>query len=398
MGATYRKKNKRSWVVTVHAGGQREFKVVRSKQDAEELVREIHKRELAGINVLEAIRRARAERIAPPPVTPTYPRLRDALPDWLHRQEHQREIRASTARIYRSRLAVWVYPHELADGRCLGDLPINEVTREMLGGVIRRVREAGRSLAIIDGIRNPLRSYYAELIEAKTLPGPNPAADLKPFIGRGVYRRAKSSPLAFFSQEEGPQLVATARALFPRWHAFILTGLLAGLRWGESAALYKTDIDWTRGRLHVQRTFSSKGNRVEQCKDHDDRWVKASPALLAALRDHVDAIDLEGQVKGWTPEQRQLVFPNTVGRTVRHGHFVESVWELLLAKAGLPYRKYHATRHTYATWLIGDGADLQWVQGQMGHASIQQTSDTYAHCQPERHETAVAGLDRYLKV
>ena len=34
MGATYRKKNKQSWLVTVHQGGQREFKVVKSKQDA----------------------------------------------------------------------------------------------------------------------------------------------------------------------------------------------------------------------------------------------------------------------------------------------------------------------------------------------------------------------------
>jgi site-specific recombinase XerD len=46
----------------------------------------------------------------------------------------------------------------------------------------------------------------------------------------------------------------------------------------------------------------------------------------------------------------------------------------LLAKAGLAYRKYHATRHTYATWLLSDGADLRWVQQQMGHASIGQTA------------------------
>ena len=88
----------------------------------------------------------------------------------------------------------------------------------------------------------------------------------------------------FFAQEEGPTLVATAQALFPRWAPFILTGLLAGLRWGESAALYRTDIDSTRGRLHVQRTFSEKANSIQPCKDGDDRWVKASPALLAALR------------------------------------------------------------------------------------------------------------------
>jgi hypothetical protein len=78
----------------------------------------------------------------------------------------------------------------------------------------------------------------------------------------------------------------------------VLTALLAGLRWGECAALVKSDIDWQRGRIHVQRTFSEKGSSIESCKDGEDRWVWASPALLKALRTHLDAIDLEGQVPG----------------------------------------------------------------------------------------------------
>ena len=168
--------------------------------------------------------------------------------------------------------------------------------------------------------------------------------------------------------------------------------------WGESAALRKTDVDWKRGRIHVQRTVSNKGVSIEPCKDGDGRWVKTSPALLAALQSQVDAVDREGQVKGWTPDQREWVFPNTLGRVPRYTHFLEHVWQPLLSKAGLPYRKYHTTRHSYARWLLSDGADLRWVQQQLGHASIGQTADTYGHVQPDRHESAAAGLDRYLTV
>lgn len=258
------------------------------------------------------------------------------------------------------------------------------------------MKEAGRSLAIIEAIRNPLWGFYASLIETKTLPGPNPAADLKFFIGKGAHRKAKRRVAAFFAQEEGPQLVATAHALWSRWSTFILAGLLAGLRWGESAAFYKTDLDWTRGRLHVQRTWSEKGGRIEPCKNGEDHWVKANPALLTALREHLAGMELEGQVKDWSSEQCQLVFPKTQGHITHYSSFLEGVWQPLLSKAGLPYRKYHATRHSYATWLLSDGADLRWVQQQMGHASIGQTADTYGHVQPERHESAVTGLDRYL--
>jgi integrase len=124
--------------------------------------------------------------------------------------------------------------------------------------------------------------------------------------------------------------------------------------------------------------------------------VKASPALLAALRDHLAAMELECQVKSWSPEQRVLVFPVPAGNVVNHSHFLAHVWAPLLAKAGLPYRRYHSTRHTYATWHLTDGADIRWVSHQMGHATIGQTVDTYGHLQPERHESAAAGLDRYL--
>jgi integrase len=77
---------------------------------------------------------------------------------------------------------------------------------------------------------------------------------------------------------------------------------------------------------------------------------------------------------------------------------LEHVWAPLLSKTGLPDKKYLATRHTFATWLLEDGADLRWVQMQMGHASIQQTAVTYGHVEPERHEAEVASLDRYLTV
>jgi integrase len=228
------------------------------------------------------------------------------------------------------------------------------------------------------------------------LAGPNPAADLKHFVGKGAYRKARRRTLVYFAQEEGPTLVATARAWCPRCHPFILTGLLAGLRWGESAALRRTDIDWRRGTLTIARTVSDKGRRIERCKDEEVRRVKASLALLAALRTHAEAMALEGQVRDWSPEARALMFPTSYGEILRYPYFLTDLWRPLLAKAGLPYRKYHATRHAYATWLLADGADLRWVQQQMGHASIGQTADTYGHVQPDRHEAAAAGLDRYL--
>src|SRR5262249_27366477 len=156
------------------------------------------------------------ERRPPPPAPLPFPRLRDALPAWIDRRARAGDIRGSTPKAYKSRLATWVYPFALSDGCQLGDLPVNELTREMIGAVILRARGAGRSIAVIEGSRTPRRGYYAELIETKVLPGPNPAADLKFFIGRRAYKR-RIQPLAYFTPDEGRQLVAAATALRPRW-------------------------------------------------------------------------------------------------------------------------------------------------------------------------------------
>ena len=60
MDATYLKTGKQSWRVVLHWRGQRQYKSVHSEADAKALVQFVHKQELAGVNVIEAIRTARA--------------------------------------------------------------------------------------------------------------------------------------------------------------------------------------------------------------------------------------------------------------------------------------------------------------------------------------------------
>jgi len=107
-------------------------------------------------------------------------------------------------------------------------------------------------------------------------------------------------------------------------------------------------------------------------------------------------MDLEATLKGWRLEQRQLVFPNTVGDITRYGAFFELVWQPLLRATALPYRKPHAMRHSYATWLLEAGADIRWVRDQMGHASIGETEGTYGHLVREQHERDVDALEAAL--
>jgi hypothetical protein len=48
--------------------------------------------------------------------------------------------------------------------------------------------------------------------------------------------------------------------------------------------------------------------------------------------------------------------------------------------------------------MLETGADLRWVSKQMGHASLEQTADTYGHLIVDRHEATTGAIDRFLGV
>lgn len=372
--ATYIRFRKKYRVYIRPVSGKRVARVVATEQDAIDLVRHMNRLGMAAYDLSAALAEAKSDRER------TYPPLRDALPLFLDEQVQLGNLRLSTARAYKNRLTTWCYPK-------LGAIPWNLVTREDLGAVLLAIRKAGKSGASLEQIRCPLTKFYQWQMNVHRWPGPNPAGDLKFFLGKQPSKRARKRDTQWFRREEAQELLKACKELRPKWYAFLRLCFGGGLRWGEATALQRNDLDWTRGRVHVVRTWSEDGSRLEACKDGEDRWVKLPAPALEALRAQVEAVELEGSVQKW--ENRELVFPNSRGRITRYSTFLEHVWQPLLEAAQLPYRKPHAMRHSYATWLLEEGADLRYVKDQMGHSSIEETEGTYGHLVRERHEARI---------
>ena len=67
-----------------------------------------------------------------------------------------------------------------------------------------------------------------------------------------------------------------------------------------------------------------------------------------------------------------------------------------IAEITTKYRNVHAIRHTYATRMIMAGANLVYVQKQLGHSTIQLTVDTYTHWIEEVERGSILEVDRLL--
>jgi integrase len=132
-------------------------------------------------------------------------------------------------------------------------------------------------------------------------------------------------------------------------------------------------------------------------KDAVARWVKIPHGCIEPLKRHVWNMELEAELKGWTREQRRLVFPNEQGRVVRDSSFFKCIWRPILEASKLPYRKSHALRHTYAALTLGTGTRIYILQQLMGHASIEETIATYGHWERADYEASIDTLAAFLK-
>jgi len=166
--------------------------------------------------------------------------------------------------------------------------------------------------------------------------------------------------------DAGPDQLALESALLE-----VIYG--AGLRVSEACGLDVDDIEVDGARAYV---------RVRQGKGRKDRVVpiggKASTALGAWAAQRTARLVATRKSKGAarTPAGAALFVTR---RGLRLGpRAVRRLLERREQVTGTPLVSPHALRHSFATHLLGEGADLRAIQEMLGHASLR-TTQRYAH-------------------
>ena len=145
-----------------------------------------------------------------------------------------------------------------------------------------------------------------------------------------------------------------------RDHALLELLYATGLRVAECCGLDLDDVDRRRGAVRVM----GKGGK--------ERVVPVGDAALEAL-------DAWLSVRG---EERGALFTNSRGGRLGT-RSVHRIVKRRARAAGIDRRVTpHTLRHTFATHMLGEGADLRLIQELLGHSRLT-TTQRYTHVSPE---------------
>jgi integrase len=179
--------------------------------------------------------------------------------------------------------------------------------------------------------------------------------------GAGSKRRARE--LRVLTPGE---LAAIADAVPRRYRAFVLLGGWCSLRFGELAALRRSDIDLKQGLVHVRRAVTAVPGQPKfegTPKSESSRLVTIPPHVLPDLRDHLRAHAAFGR--------DGLVFPPASGEGYLAVSTLHRVFDRAKVKAGRPDVRVHDLRHFGAIMAARTGATLGELQQRLGHRSAQ---------------------------
>ncbi len=203
-----------------------------------------------------------------------------------------------------------------------------------------------------------LRFFYGVTLGETTIPERIPYA-----------RTPRKLPVVL-SADEVVRFLEAVSGLKSR--AALTTAYAAGLRASEVAGLLIEDIDSDRGVIRVRHGKGAK-----------DRDVMLSPQLLGILRTY------------WRlARPRRFLFPGrdegrSINPTVLH-----AACRSAAKAAGLSKRvTLHTLRHSFATHLLENGADIRIIQALLGHANLSSTA-RYTHVASHTIRATPSPLDR----
>jgi integrase/recombinase XerC len=297
-------------------------------------------------------------------VTPSPPR--PEVRAFLRHLAEERQLSPNTVRAYRrdlSELEAFV-----SDYLGRPDWDWSEVDRLTLRGFLGWCRRRGRSKRTAARKLSAVRVFFGFLHQEERIPTNPTRAVRAPKIERRLPGHLTASDVGVVF--EAAQARAAENTLQGARDLLIIELLYgSGLRLSE---LHGLDLGAVDGKAALARVLG---------KGRKERIVPVTRAALAALERYEPRRQEVLAKTGCADERAVLV--NVRGGRLSRRSIQEAVHRCLEAAAGARGLSAHALRHSFATHLLENGADLMAVKELLGHVSLS-TTQIYTHTTKER--------------
>lgn len=238
-----------------------------------------------------------------------------------------------------------------------GELQLNELTSSIIRSWLASMKDNELASRSINRKISTLKSFFKYHIKTGNISSTPMTQVTSPKV-------PKRLPV-FVKQEETEQLLKNdepPKDWKERTDRLILELLYnTGLRSAELVSLKESQVDASRKMIKVL----GKGNK--------ERIVPISATLIKTIQQYIEEkkqLDVEAL------SANLLVTPS--GKALYAGYVYKAVKDGLKGKTTIQKKSPHVMRHTFATHLLSNGADLNSVKELLGHASLAATQ-VYTH-------------------
>ena len=257
--------------------------------------------------------------------------------------------------------SVQAYLHDVALLRSFAEplgIEPQDVTEENLHSLFKQLNETGIAVTTQCRIISGLRAFFRMLVMDNVLPD-NPAEHL------AMPTRPKHLPDVLDDSEIEAMQKTFDRSLPGPARNYVIVEVLygCGLRVSELVNLKLSNIYAEEQMLQI----FGKGDK--------ERWVPINPRALKLMQDYILTLRSHLPI---VPGEDKYVFLNLRGHHLSRVAVFQFIKEAV-EKAGIHKTvSPHSLRHSFATELVQNGADLRAVQEMLGHESLS-TTEIYTH-------------------
>lgn len=275
------------------------------------------------------------------------------ISDFLDYMRYERRRSQQTLQGYRLDLEAYVAYLDTLEGH----VTVDTADTEDIRGWIETMMDRGNSASSICRRLSAVRSMYRYAL-ARGLVSHDPA-----HIVRGP-KKSRYLP-QFVREDDMDRLLDSAEwgsdYISTRARTILILLYETGMRASELTSLDDSSVDFTQGEIRV----TGKGNK--------QRAISFGDELRTQLQRYISQRNQE-----WPQRADSALILNDRGRRITYEQLRKEVMMRLSAIGNLAKRSPHVLRHSFATAMLNNGADLESVQKLLGHSELS-TTEIYTH-------------------